>query len=73
MIEYLLIVFSSDILAEEACHSVSALSYCMEAEEKAVVYSGDTEPCPHVAALTKGANQLIHNSPFPIYSMSPTT
>ena len=33
-----------DIFAEEAKHSVTALAYRIETEEKVVVYSGDTEP-----------------------------
>jgi ribonuclease BN (tRNA processing enzyme) len=54
-----------DIFAEEACHSVTALAYRLEAEEKVVVYSGDTEPCPRVAALAKGADLLVHECSFP--------
>jgi ribonuclease Z len=30
-----------------------------------VVYSGDTEPCPRVAALAKEADLLIHECSFP--------
>jgi ribonuclease Z len=30
-----------------------------------VVYSGDTEPCPRVAALAHGADLLIHECSFP--------
>ena len=54
-----------DIFAEEAVHSVTALAYRLEAEEKVVVYSGDTEPCPRMAALAKGADLLVHECPFP--------
>ena len=54
-----------DIFAEEACHSVTALAYRLEAEEKVVAYSGDTEPCPRVAALAKGADLLVHECSFP--------
>ena len=54
-----------DIFAEEARHSVTALAYRLEAEEKVVVYSGDTEPCPRVAALARGADLLIHECSFP--------
>jgi ribonuclease Z len=54
-----------DIFAEEARHSVTALAYRLEAEEKVVVYSGDTEPCPRVAALAYGADLLIHECSFP--------
>ena len=43
-----------DIFAEEARHSVTALAYRLEAEEKVIVYSGDTEPSPSVAALADG-------------------
>jgi ribonuclease BN (tRNA processing enzyme) len=54
-----------DIFAEEARHSVTALAYRLEAEEKVVVYSGDTEPCPRMAALADGADLLIHECSFP--------
>jgi len=54
-----------DIFAEEARHSVTALAYRMEADDKVVVYSGDTQPCPRVAALAKGADLLIHECSFP--------
>jgi ribonuclease BN (tRNA processing enzyme) len=54
-----------DIFAEEARHSVTALAYRMEMEEKVVVYSGDTEPSPRVASLAKGADLLIHECSFP--------
>ena len=54
-----------DIFAEEARHSVTALAYRIEAEEKVVVYSGDTEACARVAALAQGADLLIHECSFP--------
>ncbi|HEX7445206.1 MAG TPA: MBL fold metallo-hydrolase [Methanothrix sp.] len=54
-----------DIFAEEARHSVTALAYRLEAEEKVVVYSGDTEPSARVAALAEGADLLIHECSFP--------
>ena len=54
-----------DIFAEEARHSVTALVYRLEAEEKVVVYSGDTEPSARVAALAEGADLLIHECSFP--------
>jgi ribonuclease Z len=54
-----------DIFAEEARHSVTALAYRLESEEKIIVYSGDTEPCPRVAALAKQADLLIHECSFP--------
>jgi len=54
-----------DVFAEEARHSVTALAYRLEAEEKVLVYSGDTEPSPRVAALAKGADLLIHECSFP--------
>ena len=65
MKKYLPMDFSFDIFAEEARHSVTALAYRLEAEEKVVVYSGDTEPCPRVAALAKEADLLIHECSFP--------
>ncbi len=54
-----------DIFAEEARHSVAAMAYRIEAEEKVLVYSGDTEPTPRIAALAEGADLLIHECSFP--------
>ncbi len=54
-----------DIFAEEARHSVTALAFRLEAEEKVIVYSGDTEPSARVAALADGADLLIHECSFP--------
>ncbi len=54
-----------DIFAEEARHSVTALAYRIEAEDKVIVYSGDTEPSPRVAALADGADLLVHECSFP--------
>ena len=54
-----------DLFAEEARHSVTALAYRIEAEEKVLVYSGDSEPSPRVAALAAGADLLVHECSFP--------
>jgi ribonuclease BN (tRNA processing enzyme) len=54
-----------DIFAEEARHSVTALAYRVDSEDKVVVYSGDTEPSTRVAALAEGADLLIHECSFP--------
>ena len=54
-----------DIFAEEAKHSVTALAYRIEAEDRVLVYSGDTEPSPRVAALAEAADLLIHECSFP--------
>lgn len=54
-----------DIFAEEAVHSVTALAYRIEAEDKIAVYSGDTEPSQRVASLADGADLLIHECSFP--------
>jgi ribonuclease BN (tRNA processing enzyme) len=54
-----------DIFAEEARHSVTALAYRLEAEDKVLVYSGDTEPSQRVAALAEGSDLLIHECSFP--------
>ena len=54
-----------DIFAEEARHSVTALAYRLEAEDKVIVYSGDTEPSARVTALSDGADLLIHECSFP--------
>ena len=54
-----------DIFAEEAKHSVTVLAYRIEAEEKVLVYSGDTEPSQRIAALAEGSDLLIHECSFP--------
>ena len=54
-----------DIFAEEAKHSVTALAYRIEAEDKVLIYSGDTEPSSRIAALAEGADLLIHECSFP--------
>ncbi|HPT38251.1 MAG TPA: MBL fold metallo-hydrolase [Methanothrix sp.] len=54
-----------DIFAEEARHSVTSLAYRLEAEDRVVVYSGDTEPSQRVAALARGADLLVHECSFP--------
>jgi ribonuclease Z len=54
-----------DIFAEDAQHSITALAYRLEKEEKVVVYSGDTEPSARVAALADGSDLLIHECSFP--------
>ncbi len=54
-----------DIFAEEAVHSVTALAYRIEAEDKVLAYSGDTEPSQRVASLADGADLLIHECSFP--------
>jgi len=54
-----------DIFAEEARHSVTALAFRLEVDDKVMVYSGDTEPCPRVAALADGADLLVHECSFP--------
>lgn len=54
-----------DIFAEDAKHSVTALAYRIECDSEVIVYSGDTEPSPRVAALADGADLLIHECSFP--------
>jgi ribonuclease BN (tRNA processing enzyme) len=54
-----------EIFAEEARHSVTALAYRIEAEDKVLVYSGDTEPTSRIAALAEGADLLVHECSFP--------
>ena len=44
---------------------MTALAYRLEAEEKVIVYSGDTEPSARVTALADGADLLIHECSFP--------
>jgi ribonuclease Z len=54
-----------DIFAEEALHSVPALAFRLEAEDRVVVYSGDTEPSVRVVALARDADLLVHECSFP--------
>jgi ribonuclease BN (tRNA processing enzyme) len=54
-----------NIFAEQAVHSVAALAYRIEAEDKVMVYSGDTEPSTRIAALAEGADLLVHECSFP--------
>jgi ribonuclease BN (tRNA processing enzyme) len=56
---------SCEIFAEEARHSVTALAYRIDAQDKVVVYSGDTEPSARIAALAYGSDLLIHECSFP--------
>ena len=58
-------VKGNDIFVEEARHSVTALAYRIEAQDKVVVYSGDTEPSARIAALADGSDLLIHECSFP--------
>lgn len=53
------------IRAGEAVHSLPALGYRIESGERAIVYSGDTEPAPSMRALAEGADLLIHECSFP--------
>jgi ribonuclease BN (tRNA processing enzyme) len=54
-----------DVFAEEARHGIIAMAYRIEAEDKVLVYSGDTEPTPRIAALAEGADLLVHECSFP--------
>jgi len=53
------------IRAGEAVHSLPALGYRIESEDKNIVYSGDTEPTELMRDLSKGADLLIHECSFP--------
>lgn len=53
------------IRAGEAVHSLPALGYRIESGNKAIVYSGDTEPTESMRSLARGANLLIHECSFP--------
>jgi ribonuclease BN (tRNA processing enzyme) len=53
------------IRAGEAVHSLPALGYRVESGEKAIVYSGDTEPTESIRRLAGGADLLIHECSFP--------
>jgi ribonuclease Z len=53
------------IRAGEAVHSLPALGYRIESGERAIVYSGDTEPAPSMRDLAEGADLLVHECSFP--------
>ncbi|MFX1475539.1 MAG: MBL fold metallo-hydrolase [Promethearchaeota archaeon] len=44
---------------------IEAYGYVIEAEEKRVVYSGDTRPCAETIKAAKGADLLIHECSLP--------
>lgn len=53
------------ITATPVCHrEVQALAYRFEDSQtgRAIVYSGDTEPCPNLIKLAYGADLLIHEA-----------
>ncbi|MBI3078131.1 MAG: MBL fold metallo-hydrolase [Deltaproteobacteria bacterium] len=43
-----------------------ALAYRLEADGRAVVFSGDTRPCEAVIRLARGADLLIHEAFYPV-------
>ena len=53
------------IRAGEAVHSLPALGYRIESGNKAIVYSGDTEPAESMRNLAEGADLLVHECSFP--------
>jgi ribonuclease BN (tRNA processing enzyme) len=53
------------IRAGEAVHSLPALGYRIESDDKNIVYSGDTEPTELMKDLAEGADLLIHECSFP--------
>lgn len=53
------------IRAGEAAHSLPALGYRIESGNKAIVYSGDTEPTESMRDLAEDADLLIHECSFP--------
>lgn len=53
------------IRAGEAVHSLPALGYRIESGDRAIVYSGDTEPAESMRALAEGADLLVHECSFP--------
>ena len=47
-------------------HSTTSLAYRVECGEKAVVYTGDTEPSESVFKFARDANVMIHECSFPL-------
>jgi ribonuclease BN (tRNA processing enzyme) len=58
-------LFGLKIRAGEAVHSLPALGYRIESGDRAIVYSGDTEPTESMRDLAEGADLLIHECSFP--------
>ncbi|MFQ6055075.1 MAG: MBL fold metallo-hydrolase [Methanosarcinales archaeon] len=53
------------VTCTETVHSVPSLGYKILWKDKAIVYSGDTEPCNNIIELSDGADLLIHECSFP--------
>ncbi len=45
--------------------NIEAYGYRIEESGKSITYSGDTEPCDSVMALSRGVDLLIHDCAFP--------
>jgi ribonuclease BN (tRNA processing enzyme) len=54
------------ISCAKTTHTDNSLAYRIESQGKAVVYTGDTEPCEEVMELAEGADVLIHECSFPL-------
>ncbi|MDG6244857.1 MAG: MBL fold metallo-hydrolase [Methanolobus sp.] len=54
------------IRCAKTIHTDNSLAYRIESQGKAVVYTGDTEPCEEVMELAEGADVLIHECSFPL-------
>ncbi|WP_407356416.1 MBL fold metallo-hydrolase [Methanolobus sp. WCC5] len=54
------------IRCAKTMHTDNSLAYRIENNGKAVVYTGDTEPCEEVMELAEGADVLIHECSFPL-------
>ncbi len=50
-----------EIYSINACHSIPAFSYVIQANGKKIIYTGDTaEPCEEIINEAKNANLIIH-------------
>ncbi len=41
-------------------HITNSFAYRIDAEDRSIVFSGDTQPCPALVEFAKGADVLIH-------------
>ncbi|MEM2924446.1 MAG: MBL fold metallo-hydrolase [Methanocellales archaeon] len=54
------------LVCREAVHSIPALCFKIHAEDKNLIYSGDTEPCENLKSLCRDqVDLLIHECSFP--------
>jgi ribonuclease BN (tRNA processing enzyme) len=53
------------VLTKPLPHTANSIGYRLTAEDKAIVYSGDTEYCQNIIALAQNADLLVLECSFP--------